>query len=647
MVSPHSMGKVVVRNNMADPERSQALDNNDSDESAHGGAYKHFSPWLERTFDVVLGAGLFIELALLFGNTAMRALTNNSLVWANEVSEYALTGLAFIGGAVAYHRGMHMVVRFAIDRLPRHLREHAECARHYFVLIAAGMGVFYTIPMWINSRHTLTSVLQVSKSWTLLPFMSGMLLMALFALTELARHSRRNNLVAGVAVLVLGVAWFLAQYVTGPWDGAAGVGFGMLLLLLLVFAGVPIAFVLAVTAYIYIYAAGEVDPMAVSFALTNGISSFILLAVPFFILAGKIMTDGGLTKPLADWVTALVGRVRGGLLQALVVAMYIFSGISGSKIADVVAVGTTLKDMLQEQGYEPSESAAVLAAAGIMGETIPPSLVMMVLASITTLSVATFFVAGVVPAALLGGCIMVIVFYRARKLNWPRCAKTTWAERAKITWLALPALLVPVILIVGIVGGIATTTEVSSFAVVYAMLVAAIVYRGMTLRSFLTTMADAGTMAGMVLFMVSAGSAFSWTLAVSGLQNVVSGFLDTFGGSGGAFMVFATVLMVIMGSILEGLPSLLIFGPMLLQMAPHYGIDPMQFGIVIIIAMGIGTFIPPFGICYFVTCSVLNTSVEKVTPRFVPYLAVLVAGLILIAIFPSISLALPYAFNLK
>jgi len=151
----------------------------------------------------------------------------------------------------------------------------------------------------------------------------------------------------------------------------------------------------------------------------------------------------------------------------------------------------------------------------------------------------------------------------------------------------------------------------------------------------------------MVLFMVSAGSAFSWTLAVSGLQGVVSGFLDTLGGSTGTFMAFSIVLMVIMGSILEGLPSLLIFGPMLLQMTPQYGIAPMHFGIVMIIAMGIGTFIPPFGICYFVTCAVMDTTVEKVTPRFVPYLAVLVTGLVVIAIFPAISLALPHVFNLK
>jgi tripartite ATP-independent transporter DctM subunit len=619
----------------------------DSPAGVHTDTFKPFAPWIELTFDAVLGAILFVELALLFGNTMMRAISNNSLVWANEVSEYALTGLAFIGGAVAYHRGMHMVVRFAIDKLPDEIREYAECARHYFVLIAVGMGVYYTIPMWINARNTLTSVLQVSKSWTLLPFMFGMVLTAIFAVAELTRHPRKNILGAGTVVVALGVVWFVAQYTTGPWNGPSGVGFALGMLLCLVFAGVPIAFVLSATAYVYIYSSAEADPMAVSFAMTNGISSFILLAVPFFILAGKVMTDGGLTKPLADWVMAMVGRLQGGLLQAEVVAMYIFSGISGSKIADVAAVGTTLKGMLKEQGYESGESAAVLAAAGIMGETIPPSLVMMVLASITTLSVATFFVAGVVPAALLGGCIMAIVYYRARKFDWPRCAPTTWGERIRITGRAFPALLVPIFLIVGIVGGMATTTEVSSLAVVYALLVAVVFYHGMNFRTFMKTMADSGSMAGMVLFMVSAGAAFSWTLAVSGLHEVISGFLDTLGGSAGAFMAFSIVLMVVMGSILEGMPSLLIFGPMLLQMTTQYGIAPMHFGIVIIIAMGIGTFIPPFGICYFVTCSVMDTTVEKVTPRFLPYLAMLVVGLIVIAIFPSISLMLPNAFNLK
>jgi tripartite ATP-independent transporter DctM subunit len=608
--------------------------------------HQPFSAPMEHAFDVLLALVLFVELLLLFGNTALRAISGTSLVWANEAAEYSLTSLAFVGGAVAYHRGLHLVVRVGIDRLPRRWRESVECARHYFVLAVAVIGLAYALPMWRDSWTNLTVVLQIPKSWTLLPFFVGMGLTAVFALAELRRHTVRENVAAALLVGALVLAWLIALKFTAPWQGAPGIAFALALLLFLVFAGVPIAYVLSVTAYIFLYSSGE-DPMAVSLGMSNGISSFILLAVPFFILAGNVMTDGGLTKPLADWVTAMVGRMRGGLLQALVVAMYIFSGISGSKIADVAAVGTTLKGMLKEQGYDPAESAAVLSAAGIMGETIPPSLVMMVLASITTLSVATFFIAGVVPAAVLGVCLMVIIHRRATRFDWPRCAPISWPQRMRLSARALPALLVPIILIIGIVGGIATTTEVSSFAVVFSILVSVFVYRGMDVRSFVRTLAGSGAMAGMVLFMVSAGSAFSWTLAVSGLQPVVTDFLRLLGGSAFAFMAFSVLLMVVMGSILEGLPSLLIFGPMLLQLSRGYGIDPMAFGIVIIIAMGVGTFIPPFGVCYFVTCSVMETSVERVTPRFLPYLAVLLVGLVAIAAFPAISLALPHAFNLR
>ena len=608
--------------------------------------HQRFAPRIEQGFDVFLALVLFLELVLLFGNTAMRGLFNTSLVWANEVAEYALTSLAFIGGAVAYHRGLHLVVRFGIDKLPGRMRETVECARHYSVIAVALIGLRYAVPMWHDAWNNLTVVLQMPKSWTLLPFFIGMGLTVVFALAELRRHTAKENTIAFLLVGGLTLAWYLAQSFSGPWIGSAGIGIALVVLLFLVFAGVPIAYVLSVTGYTLLFSSGE-EPMAVSLAMSNGISSFILLAVPFFILAGNVMTEGGLTKPLADWVTAMVGRMQGGLLQAVVIAMYIFSGISGSKIADVAAVGTTLKGMLKEQGYDPAESAAVLSAAGIMGETIPPSLVMMVLASITTLSVATFFVAGVVPAAVLGLCIMVLISRRAKKKNWPRCPAISWPDKLKVSVRAIPALLVPIILIIGIVGGIATTTEVSSIAVVFSIIVSVFVYRGMNFKTFVRTLADSAAMSGMVLFMVSAGSAFSWTLALSGLQMVVSDFLLLLGGSAAAFIAFSVVLMVVMGSILEGLPSLLIFGPMLLQLTKMYGIDPMAFGIVIIISMGIGTFIPPFGVCYFVTCSVMETSVEKVTPRFMPYLAVLLVGLVLIALFPAISLALPHAFNLR
>jgi tripartite ATP-independent transporter DctM subunit len=448
-------------------------------------------------------------------------------------------------------------------------------------------------------------------------------------------------------VVALGALWWVAQHATERWSGPGGILFAVLLLLTMVFAGVPIAFVLTIVAYLYVVSATSAEIMAVPFAMQNGISSFILLAVPFFILAGNIMTEGGLTKPLADWVCSLVGRFRGGLMQAVIVGMYIFSGISGSKIADVAAVGTALKGMLKEQGYHPAESTAAFAAAGIMGETIPPSLVMMVLASITTLSVATFFVTGMVPASLMALSLMGFIYIRARAKGWPRCAPVSWGQRVKLTVRAFPALLVPIILLVGIVGGIATPTEVSSFAVVYAIIIALSIYRTLGVRGLFRAMGQAAVTSGMILFMVSAGGAFSWTLTIGGLPDLITKFLNSLGGSSTVFMVMSILTLIIMGSMLEGLPSLLIFGPMLLPLAGRYGINELHFGIVLIIAMGIGTFIPPFGICYFVTCSVLESTVEESTPRFLPYLVITIVGLIVIAAVPWFSLALPAALHLS
>jgi len=272
---------------------------------------------------------------------------------------------------------------------------------------------------------------------------------------------------------------------------------------------------------------------------------------------------------------------------------------------------------------------------------------MMVLASITTLSVGTFFVTGMVPATLMALSLMIFIYLRAHAKGWPRCEKLPWSTRFKLTLLAIPALLVPIILVVGIVGGIATPTEASSFAVVYAILIALLLYRGMGFRSLLTAIAHAAVTSGMILFMVSAGGAFSWTLTIGGMPTIITRLLNSVGGSSFVFMIASIVTLIIMGSILEGLPSLLIFGPMLLPLAAQFGINELHFGIVLIISMGIGTFIPPFGICYFVTCSVLESTVEESTPRFLPYLAIISVGLILIASVPWFSLALPAALHLS
>jgi tripartite ATP-independent transporter DctM subunit len=371
--------------------------------------------------------------------------------------------------------------------------------------------------------------------------------------------------------------------------------------------------------------------------------NFVLLAIPFFMMAGYVMTEGGLGKRLADFVVSIVGRVRGGLLQSMVVTMYIFAGLSGSKAADVAAVGSTLNPMLRSNGYEPNESAAVLASATVMGETIPPSLPMLIMGSITTISVGSLFMAGLLPAALIAVCLMVAIYVKARLANkYPGTKGMPLSEVGKRGMIAIPALLVPVFLIGGIVAGIATPTEVSSFAVIYALLAAAMFYKQLTWKKFWDIMVDTSVKAGMLLFITSTASAFSWTLTAASLPQKIAQFMiGIAGNSSWLFMLATVIILIVMGALLEGIPALLVFAPLLVPIVSQFGIDPLQYGIVMIIAMGLGAFSPPIGIGLYITCSVSGTTVEQTSRAMLPYLIVLFVGLLLVAFIPWFSLIVP------
>jgi tripartite ATP-independent transporter DctM subunit len=340
-----------------------------------------------------------------------------------------------------------------------------------------------------------------------------------------------------------------------------------------------------------------------------------------------------------------VGRFRGGMLQVIVVSMYVMSGISGSKVADVAAVGTTMKSVMRRERYDPGETAAVLAASAIMGETVPPSIAMLVLASVTSLSIGTLFIAGLLPAAVMALCLMVLIYFRSR--NRPGELKQhSMREIVGSGLAAVPALVAPVILIGGIVSGVATPTEVSSTAVMYALALSILFYRSLGPRQLWSLVTTTTAKAGMVLFITSTASTFSWSLTIAKLPQQIATLFSVLHGSASMFMIAAVVTLVIMGALLEGLPALLIFGPLLLPMAPGFGIDPLQFGIVLIIAMGLGAFSPPIGVGMFVTCSICDTTMENASRHMVPYLVILVAGLLLVALVPWFSLIVPRALGL-
>jgi tripartite ATP-independent transporter DctM subunit len=595
---------------------------------------------VEKAAEIIVVLALLCELVAMFGNVIFRSLFNSSLLWSLEVGELCLVVMTFVGGAIAYPRNEHMALHAVIQRLPGRWHESIAAAANWQVFTMSLVGGWLSYEMMLSRWDERTPYLGLSAMWFALPMILGMALLAYFSVRRLLLQLRTPVVLSGAAIclLLVCIAFFSTVLGADARDYALPVAFAIFACQLVL--GVPIGFALLMVTLVYLHTANGVPLSVVPINMQAGVSSFVMLSIPFFILAGYVMTEGGLSRRLTEFVISMVGRLRGGMLQVIVLCMYIMSGISGSKVADVAAVGTTMKDAMRKQRYDPGETAAVLAASAIMGETIPPSIAMLVLASVTSLSIGTLFVAGLLPAAVMALCLMLLIYFRAGK-DSGTTERRSLREIGRVAVDAIPALVAPVILIGGIVSGIATPTEVSSTAVVYALLLSVLFYKSVKLGQFWRVMADTAAKAGMVLFITSMASTFSWSLTVAKMPQQIASMLSVLQGSSWLFMLGTIATLVLMGALLEGLPALLIFGPLLLPVAPTFGIDPLQYGIVMIIAMGVGAFSPPIGVGMYVTCSICETTMENATRHMLPYLVVLMIGLLMVAFIPWFSLIVP------
>jgi tripartite ATP-independent transporter DctM subunit len=600
---------------------------------------------VERAAEILVALALVGELVAMFGNVVSRAFFGSSLLWSLEVGELALVVMTFVGGAIAFPRNEHMALHVVIQRLPARWHSTIEALACWQVFAMAMVAGWLAYGMMLSRWDERTPYLGLSAVWFAAPMILGMALLAYFAVRRVLAQSGLTVLYTGLAVVAAIAALFVLSQIAGSEARSHALSAAFVIFALQLALGVPIGFVLLMVTILYLYASNSIPLSVIPINMQGGISSFVMLSIPFFILAGYVMTEGGLSRRLTDFVISLVGRFRGGMLQVIVVSMYVMSGISGSKVADVAAVGTTMKSVMRRERYDPGETAAVLAASAIMGETVPPSIAMLVLASVTSLSIGTLFIAGLLPAAVMALCLMVLIYFRSR--NRPGELKQhSMREIVGSGLAAVPALVAPVILIGGIVSGVATPTEVSSTAVMYALALSILFYRSLGPRQLWSLVTTTTAKAGMVLFITSTASTFSWSLTIAKLPQQIATLFSVLHGSASMFMIAAVVTLVIMGALLEGLPALLIFGPLLLPMAPGFGIDPLQFGIVLIIAMGLGAFSPPIGVGMFVTCSICDTTMENATRHMVPYLVILVAGLLLVALVPWFGLIVPRALGL-
>ena len=584
---------------------------------------------------------LLAELVLVLANVIDRTYFRRSFLWADEAARLSLSILAFIGGAVAYRRREHAFVRILHNLVTPSVERACLVLSDIVVLFVVALTGIASLQFIASGWGELTPVLQLPAALIALPLPLGMVLLALFALDNLRCHSTSVS---------WGVAFIFAAFVTAAsltrdlWlpfvAGDTAIFVALALFFATIFAGVAVGFVLLLATATYLWVADAGSFVVLPQTMVNGTGNFILLAIPFFILAGLIMERGGISVRLVRFIHTLVGHWRGGLLQVTVASMYVVSGLSGSKPADVAAVGTVMRDQLRER-HGAAEGAAVLAASAIMGETVPPSIAMLIVGSITSVSVGAMFIGGLMPAAVMALCLMILIYARARRAGIPRTPRAPLRTMLEAGLGAVLPLLMPVILLGGILLGIATPTEIAAFAVLYGLALAMGLYREMSPRAFMRTVLDTAVLTGVLLFIFAAASGFSWTLTVAYLPQRLVDVLHAIGGSTEIFILGSIILLILVGVLLEGLPSLNVVAPLLIPIAGKLGVSQMHYALVMIIAMGIGV------VGFYVCCAIMRCEIEQASRAMLPYLIVVLAGLLLVAFVPWFALALPKYFGLR
>ncbi len=412
--------------------------------------------------------------------------------------------------------------------------------------------------------------------------------------------------------------------------------------------GVPISVGIGVASFITALTVVPMDVAVFTAAqkMVQGINSFSLLAVIFFILSGSIMNNGGIALRLINLAKLIGGRLPGSLAHTNVLGNMLFGSISGSAVASAAAIGKVMTPLQEKEGYDKSYSAAVNIASSPIGLLVPPSGVLILYSLVSGgTSISALFIAGYLPGIIMGLAVMAVAYFMAKKANYPVAERPKASEGTKVFLDALPSLLLVIIVIGGIVAGIFTATEGAAVAVVYSIILAAI-YRQIKLRDISGILTETVVMTGIVLFLVGASSIMSWVMAFTGIPLAISETLLGLSDNPIIILLMINVILLIVGTFMDLTPAVLIFTPIFLPIAMGLGMDPVHFGIVLVFNLCIGVMTPPVGSCLFVGCSVANVSIESVLRPLTKMFAALIVALLVITYVPWISLVLPRLFGL-
>jgi tripartite ATP-independent transporter DctM subunit len=612
-----------------------------------GSAAPAGGPWPVARLESRLGAGVeaiagalvLADIVILLAGVIARFVLHKPLVWSDELASMVFIWLAMLGAVIALRRGEHMRMTALVSKQPDGRRQMFEavslCASLAFLAMVAWPAWEYAS----EERFITTPALEISNAWRAAALPVGIVLMMIFSVLRLFKEADwRTGTKALVIVLTLVAAFALGRSMFQDLGRLNLLIFFVGVVAATVFSGIPIAFAFGLGTFGYLALGTDTALPVIIGRMDEGMSHLILLGVPLFVFLGLLIEMTGMAKAMVAFLAGLLGHVRGGLSYVLVGAMYLVSGISGSKAADMAAVAPALFPEMKKRGASEGDLVALLAATGAQTETVPPSLVLITIGSVTGVSIAALFTGGLLPAVVLGLTLCVVVWFRSRGEDLRHVVRQSWRQVAKLAAIALPALALPFIIRAAVVEGVATATEVSTIGIVYAMLAGLLVYRQFDWKRLGPMLVATASLSGAILLIIGTATAMAWGLTQSGFSRSLAEAMAALPGGTPMFLAVSLLTFIVLGSVLEGIPAIVLFGPLLFPIARQLGIHEVHYAMVVVLAMGLGLFAPPLGVGYYAACAIGRVHPDKGIRPIVAYMMALLVGTIVVAAVPWLSI---------
>jgi tripartite ATP-independent transporter DctM subunit len=572
-----------------------------------------------------------LEVCVLLGGVISRYAFHRPIIWTDELASTLFLWLAMLGSAIALHRAEHMRMTAFVGMLSpakrRVLDVVATVAALTFLLLIIPSAYDFAI----DEVPVTTPAMQVSDAWRATALPAGFAIMILIGAIRLLEVGNWRH-VAGAAcasVVLVGGLWWL-QPVFENLGNLNLLVFFVGIVACLVFTGVPIAFAFGLATFGYQALTTQTPIVVVVGRIEEGMSHLILLSVPLFVFLGLLIEMTGMARAMVNFLASLLAHVRGGLSYVLIGAMYLVSGISGSKAADMAAIAPALFPEMMARGSKPGELVALLSATGAQTETIPPSLVLITVGSVTGVSIAALFTGGLLPGLVVGAILCVV--------DLSHVTRASAREIGRAFIIALPAIALPFVIRAAVIEGVATATEVSTIGIAYSILAGLLIYRKFDWRRLFPMLVETAALSGSILLIIGAATSMAWSLTQSGFSRDLANAMTGLPGGIPTFLLVSMAAFIVLGSVLEGIPAIVLFGPLLFPIAKQVGVHEVHYAMVIILAMGVGLFAPPFGVGYYAACAISRVHPDEGLKPIAGYMIALIIGLLLVAFVPWISI---------